>query len=399
MRVLVATDQWSPDVIGGSARVATATAEGFAKGGDDVTVLAPRIAGLAATERVGGVELHRSIRRGPLPQTIGDTLGTWQSARRMREPSVLAAHQATGAVGLTSAHPGVPLLCVFHASAPLEQRFLRPQLSRARRGGSVLLDPMLVQLERTAIRRAAVIAVLSEYSRDLLLSRHPSASDRIALVSGGVDVERFSAGDATRTREAYGIPADARFVLTVRRLEPRMGVEELLRAVSVLVRDGVRLNLAIAGGGMLESQLRTLAGTLGLDGHVRFLGRVPDDDLPGLYAAADLFVLPTVAYEGFGMATVEALAAGTPVVGTAIGATPEILGPLGQDFVSPTAEPSQLAATMRQALKSISPELRARCAEYASAAFGWERAIGPWNDALLRAARSRAPKADLRSSH
>jgi glycosyltransferase involved in cell wall biosynthesis len=169
-----------------------------------------------------------------------------------------------------------------------------------------------------------------------------------------------------------------------------MGVEELLRAVSVLVREGVRVNVAIAGVGMLESQLRALAATLGLDGHVRFLGRVPDGDLPGLYAAADLFVLPTIAYEGFGMATVEALAAGTPVVGTAIGATPEILGPLGRGLISPTAEPGQLAATIRHALESVSPELRALCADYASATFGWKGAMGLWNAALLRAAHSRA---------
>lgn len=397
MRVLIATDQWSPDAIGGSAGVATATAQGFAERGDDVTVVAPRIAGLASIEQVGGVELHRSIRRGLLPQTIGDALGTWRSARRLPTPNVLVAHQSTGAVGLTNAHPGIPLLYVFHASAPLEQRFLRRRLRFARRGASVLLDPLQVWLEQTAVRRAAVIAVLSEYSRDLLLSRHPSAADRVAVVSGGVDVERFSSGDGRKTREAYGIPADESLVLTVRRLEPRMGVEELLRAVSVLVREGVPVNVAIAGTGMLESQLRALAAALGLDGHVRFLGRVPDDDLPGLYAAADLFVLPTLAYEGFGMATVEALAAGTPVVGTAIGATPEILGPLGRGLVSPTAEPAQLAATIRGALESVAPELRALCAEYAAVTFRWEAAIGPWNAALLRAAQSQAPKAVLRA--
>jgi glycosyltransferase involved in cell wall biosynthesis len=386
MRIVVGTDQWSPDVVGGSARVAASTALHLGARGHEVTVVAPRMDGLSTVERQGDVDLHRSIRRGVLPQTISDVLETWRWAVRRTRPDLLVAHQVTNAVGLLAAHPRVPLLYVFHASVPLEQRFLRRRERPIRRLSRLLLDPLLVLLEAVAVRRAATIAVLSDYSRGLLLARYPSARDRTVLVQGGVEFEAFAHGDGVQARESFAIPPDVPFVLTVRRLAPRMGVEELLRAVDVLVRKGTRLTLGIAGAGPLSGHLRDVARELQLDGHVRFFGRVHEDDLPGLYAAADLFVLPTVAYEGFGMSTVEALAAGTPVVGTTVGATPEILGPLDERLLSPTAAPEQLAATIEQALAATSPDLRARCRDYARTRYRWEVAIETWQHAVARAA-------------
>ena len=115
---------------------------------------------------------------------------------------------------------------------------------------------------------------------------------------------------------------------------------------------------------------------------MRFLGRVSESELRALYAAADLFVLPTVAYEGFGMSTVEALASGTPVLGTAVGATPEILAPIDEALIVPRADANALAAGLRRVIPLLTPELRARCAERARAEYAWEVAILPWEAAL-----------------
>jgi glycosyltransferase involved in cell wall biosynthesis len=301
-------------------------------------------------------------------------------------PEVLVAHQATNAVGLLAAHPRAPFLYVFHASVPLEQRFLRRQLALAGKVVRLLLDPLFVLLERIAVGHADVIVVLSEYSRGIVLARHPSAAGRVVLVRGGVDYDAFANGDGAATRVEYGIPGDRPFVLTVRRLEPRMGVEELLRAVGILRDKGVEVTVGVAGTGASGPSLEQLAHRLGLNQHVRFFGRVPDADLPGLYAAADLFVLPTVAYEGFGMSTVEALAAGTPVVGTPVGATPEILSPLDPQLVSRSTRPEDLAAAIESAIASTSAGQRERCAEYARDRFRWETAIESWQAALVATA-------------
>jgi glycosyltransferase involved in cell wall biosynthesis len=104
---------------------------------------------------------------------------------------------------------------------------------------------------------------------------------------------------------------------------------------------------------------------------VRFVGRVAEDELLDWYRAADLFVLPTVAYEGFGMVTVKALASGTPVVGTPAGATPELLEPLDQRLVARGSDPDSLAAAIREALAFIGDDFRTRCREYPLARFDW----------------------------
>ena len=116
---------------------------------------------------------------------------------------------------------------------------------------------------------------------------------------------------------------------------------------------------------------------------MRFVGRVAEDALPDWYRAADLFVLPTVAYEGFGMATVEALASGTPVVGTPAGATPELLEPLDPRLVAAGSDPDSLAVAIRDALAFIDDDFRDRCRDYAVARFGWDRVTRTWEEELV----------------
>jgi glycosyltransferase involved in cell wall biosynthesis len=216
----------------------------------------------------------------------------------------------------------------------------------------------------------------------LVLDARPDAGDRIALVAGGIDGTQFTPGiaAAAAVRARWQIPADRSFLLTVRRLEPRMGLEELLQALRLLLDRGHACTLGIAGAGMLEPRLRELATRLELLQDVRFLGRVPEQDLAPLYATADLFVLPTVAYEGFGMATIEALACGTPVVGTSVGATPELLRPLEPELIAPSPAPNDLATAVERALGRT--DLGPRCAEYAHRRYDWERVIEGWESAL-----------------
>lgn len=120
---------------------------------------------------------------------------------------------------------------------------------------------------------------------------------------------------------------------------------------------------------------------LGLEDHVRLLGFVPDEDLPRYYGAADAFVLPTRQLEGFGLVTVEALACGTPVLGTPIGATPEILGPLEPSLLSRDASAEAMADTLAWFLEMLASapasveRLRAACRHHAETHYGWEHAI------------------------
>jgi glycosyltransferase involved in cell wall biosynthesis len=140
------------------------------------------------------------------------------------------------------------------------------------------------------------------------------------------------------------------------------------------------------GGGTLEKKLHHLAVSLGIDDHVQFVGKIADDELRDWYRAADLFVLPTLAEEGFGMVTAEALSAGTAVVGTAIGATPELLAPLDPRLIADGTDPAALAAAIRRGLALATDEFRRRCREYACSQLSWEKTLPGWEQALLEAA-------------
>ena len=393
MRILVATDQWFPDFHGGSARVATETARRLAERGHEVVVLAPRVAGEPERFTSGTLTLMRTLPRTIVPQTITDVVATARRARSLEGSfDVVVGHQGTTATGLARACRKTPLVRVFHASGAREARFLRAQRSAGRETlSAAVLGPLLSVLERASVGAAAGIVVLSEFSRSLLLEDYPAAAGRVLLAVGGVDTDAFAPRDRAAARQRLGLDRDETVVFTLRRLEPRMGLEELLRATArVLARR--RLRLVIAGTGFLAAHLGDVARELGIAERVGFAGRVPDDRLPDWYSAADLVAMPTVAYEGFGLVTAEALACGTPVVGTRVGATPELLEPLEPRLLAPGPDPETLAAALERGLDLAGPELRVRCREHALTRLSWASAIDSWERALEEtAARRRTP--------
>jgi glycosyltransferase involved in cell wall biosynthesis len=383
MKLLITTGQWFPDIVGGSGRVATETARRLAERGHHVTVIAPRHAGAPAIARDGTLTVHRVLARSALPSTLTDITGTWRAARRLRGErfDLVVAHQTTGAVGALAAATGAPLALVYHASAVRELRFLR---TRLRPGARLLatypLEPVLLGSERIAIARATRTLVLSEFSRSLINEDHPRHADRVVGVLGGVDVDQFA--PLEDARERLGLSRTTPLLVTARRLEPRMGIDVLLRAL-VHVPEA---HLAVIGAGSSEPRLRRLAQTLGVVARTQFLGRVADADLRTWYAAADVVVMPTAAYEGFGLVTAEALSCGTPVVATPVGASPELLRPLDPDLVASTASAEELATAIGHALSDGSGELRARCREYAVSRYAWDTVMPDWERALEVAA-------------
>jgi glycosyltransferase involved in cell wall biosynthesis len=390
VRILVASGEWFPDAKSGFARVVTETAKKLAERGHEVTVLAPR-KGREATETAdGSLLIRRVLSRNALPLTFTDVAQIRKHARayRMSSFDLLLAHGSMAAVGFWASALRVPLVLTFHASLSREVRFSRSRLPLGKeRFSGYALELPLILMERAAVKHADRILLLSDFSRSILLADHPNAAAKARRVVGGVDVHSFAQEDGpSAARHRLGVPGDVPLLLTVRRLEPRMGLERLLMAAQELVRSH-DLVLVIVGRGSLEGRLRRLCRDLGLEGRVRFVGQVADDELRDWYRAADLFVLPTIAYEGFGMATVEALASGTPVVGTPVGATPELLEPLDTRLVARNSEPEALTAAIAGALELSGPEFRQRCRDYAAANFAWGKVIIDWERELEAAAQ------------
>jgi glycosyltransferase involved in cell wall biosynthesis len=166
---------------------------------------------------------------------------------------------------------------------------------------------------------------------------------KVEIIRNAVDVRRFrqQSGGALR-RELRGVPARP-IVLALARLDAQKGLFDLLEA-AVLVPDA---NFVIAGDGQERKRLEDTARTLAVDGRVLFLGH--REDVPELLAACDLFVLPSL-YEGFPLSVLEAMAAGRPVVATAIGGTEEAVINGETGLLVPPHDPAALAAAIRSLL-------------------------------------------------
>lgn len=399
MRILAATHQWFPDYTGGSARVATETARALARRGHELVVLAPR-GKTPAGDPEAALSVNRALPRGRLPRTLTDVLWTAAHARRLGRSSfdVLVAHHPTTAIGLSAAGLEAPLVFVYHASVVRELAMLRATLAPgARRLASHSIGLALAQLEQRTVACAERVVVLSEYSRSLVAMDYPSASPRVCIAPGGVDQHAFApAADRMALRRSLGLEVEGPLVLGVRRLEPCLGLETLLEAVSLL-RPSPAPTLALAGQGSLAPELSRLGGEVGLNGRLKLLGNPPPEVLRALYAAADVFVMSPAPHEGFGLATLEALASGTPAVGAPLGATPELLEPLEPRLVATESSGPGLGEAIERALELSDPSLRRRCREYAVNRYGWDRVAERWEQ-VLAVATSRRPTSGVTKS-
>lgn len=319
-----------------------AEADVRATGSGAERVLAGHVAALAARGHrvtvVSGGRGAPSVDAGVEIRRIGWSVATpwWartEARRAVQDGAVDAVliYHALPARWLPPFAPA-PSLYLFLSSWPEEYAVRHPAAHALRRAAGMRVRHAL---EGRALTRATRILPMSRFMADRVRALHDVPDDRLRLVPGGVDAARFAPRDRARVRRTLGLPAAAPVVLTLRNLEPRMGVDALIDAMPGVRRRQPDAILVVGGSGPLRATLERRAGQLGLDGAVRFTGFVDEARLPDLYAAADLFVLPTQALEGFGLVTLESLACGTPVIGTPVGATPELLAPLDPGLVLP----------------------------------------------------------------
>jgi len=207
-----------------------------------------------------------------------------------------------------------PLVLTSHGTSYDEARSVDPQ-SPPDYLFRYVFHPINVVLDAVSGRFADRIIAVSDHTREQLRDLYRFDESKLVTVPPGIDTDRF--GQTTGAHPS--VSDDRTSILVLSRLDPRKGIDKAVRAFARL--DGIDAELLIAGTGRLEFSLKELAEELGVRGDVQFLGFVPDEELPELYASADLFVLPSE-YEGFGIVFLEAMACGTPVVGTAVGGVP-----------------------------------------------------------------------------
>jgi len=228
-----------------------------------------------------------------------------------------------------------------------------------------------LMLERQVYSTANRVIVLSEAFAKIAHLDYGIPREIIRIVPGAVDVGRFNIVQSrSEARERLGWPSDRRIVVSVRRLVSRMGLDRLIDAFAAIHQAHPDVVLYLVGKGRLRTELEQRAAALNLTEKIRFQGFVPDGQLPLVYRAADLSIVPTVALEGFGLVAAESLAAGTPCVVTPVGGLPDIVSGLSSDLVLRSIDTSSLADGLSRFLSgAVELPSDSRCLEHVSKHF------------------------------
>ncbi|MDP3911623.1 MAG: glycosyltransferase family 4 protein [Gemmatimonadales bacterium] len=219
---------------------------------------------------------------------------------------------------------------------------------RARLTAQALLGSAAAVIANSQWTREQAQKVLRELGLDPL-------AEQVRLIPLGTDPEQFRPGVDTRAvRARYGLNGEP-WVLTVARLEPYKGVDTALKAVAQCRREGLTVGYLIVGSGKKRAQFVRLASDLGIAEAVRFVGNVPDADLPALYNSAAAYVgvsrrADGSRVEGFGVALAEASACGLPVVAGQSGGLAEAVQDGETGLVVDSDDPAAVAAAIRRLL-------------------------------------------------
>ena len=264
----------------------------------------------------------------------------FEAAAASFAPDVVHIHQPLPAfLSISPAYCG-PIVYSFYAPWPEEFKIKASPWPRLLRRW---MAPALGRVEGLMVRRAAAVVVLSDYSRRQVNELYRRDT---VLIPGGVDCGRFQPKDREHRKLQVRL-------ITLRNLVPRMGLPGLVRSMKLLPPH---VTLEIGGDGPLRLELEKLIAALDLKARVRLLGHVAEARLPEFYASADWFVLSTSALEGFGLVILESLACGTPVVGTRVGAIPELLERFDPAWVIDDPTPEAIARTLNALIGRPTPD-------------------------------------------
>ncbi|MCP4120494.1 MAG: glycosyltransferase, partial [Bacteroidetes bacterium] len=392
--ILIASQAWHKENFGGAFKLAGEFAQYLAGCGYDVHFL-------CGTDKVNysnpthkdGMKIWRyKFPKAPSPSPanlLGHIYGTWSLARRIsREADIGCLNGHSPLQFLAASHALRHNNCqkVYSVHSPFVEELKinwemaetnHPPASNFKFQVSSFKKRLALrvvrQLEKMIYNQAHKIQCDSSYSLSVISDQYPNSVKSKGMVCPGwVDLDRFQpASSRDQARKKLGFPWEIGVptFLSVRRLERRMGLDNLIVACGILKDEGHQFRLLIGGAGPLKDEIEHEISRLGLHQVVYLLGRISETDLPLSYAAADCFVLPTRALECFGLIVLEAFACNTPVIATPVGSIPEVMGKYGdQGWLAADTSGQAIANQMRNFL---SGEMKTNPAKLRSHAMGY----------------------------
>ncbi len=387
MKILMLADVFYPDTVGGAGRVAYHLSDELCLRGHEIHVITRNTGGKLPDhqeiQKNLSVHRFRSTENESFLSFIFEILNTTSLSRHLTRNisfDLVCTHQSLVGIGplISTSLKNIPTIHYFHS--PWHEEFLiKKQREHAKPGiKESAIAFLMKKIEGRVLRKANKVIVLSRYMLEKVSSIHSYCKSKLIKVPGGVDLHRYRLpiGGKRAVRDTLGLSQNKTIFLTVRNLVPRMGLENLIEAFSQsnILRD--KGLLLIGGKGFLGKSLKQKVQDSALQNSVRFLGYIQEEDLPQMYQAANFFVLPTRKLEGFGLVILEAMASGTPVLGTPIGGIPEVIGPFDRKLLFNGIDWQHLKSKMEEVVHDAPQELRwapQACRDYVEENFSWHR--------------------------
>jgi glycosyltransferase involved in cell wall biosynthesis len=362
---------WFPNRAGGLNRYVYELVQQLATDGDRVNLL-----GLDMPIGLGEPMPLSNLRLTDLANSsLSTPARLWQVRQRLRQPDLRQQLAQSESINLHFALYSLPLLAQLPKDKPITFTFHGPWAGETRQEGANGLSIALQSwIEHRVYRRCDRFITLSQAFADILHRDYGVNQAQIHTIPGGINTTSFQDNlSRVEARRRMGFPPNRPILFTPRRLVQRMGIGNLLEALAIVKHQVPEVWLAIAGKGPQRDQLEAQAQALGLADHVKFLGYVPDDQLPIAYQAADLTVVPSQSLEGFGLILLESLASGTPVLSTPVGGMPEVLRPFDPNLVCEDRSAGAIADRLQSILTgAIKLPERSACRDYAVTHYDWK---------------------------
>lgn len=246
-----------------------------------------------------------------------------------------------------------------YVAARVARRFGLP-LAITLHGSDVFMaerNPLFRRMAATALAQAAHVTSCSPELKDRLVALGGREHEaKVVLLANGTDLTAPAAAeDAAAVRARWNLPAGGPLLVAVGRLVDKKGFDVLLAALPAILAAHPTAHLALGGGGDLEPALRALAARSGVADRVTFTGLLAHPEVLALIAAGDVFLMPSIRdprgnVDGLPIVVLEAMAAGKPVVGTAVSGLPLAILPGETGLLVPEKDPRALAAAVSELL-------------------------------------------------
>lgn len=371
MKILVSAPYFYPKP-GGLEYYSYNICKGLKKFGADIIVVTSS-EGKAATEDVDGMKIYRLPYLFRLSNTPINP--KWAAAIRKiiekEKPDIINGHLpvpfAADIAARIAKEENIPFILTYHNDL-VKDNLLLNFLSKSY---YLLLGNATLDMSNRIIVTSEYYALKSPY-----LKAH---SQKIEIVSPGVDINRFNLGvDEEYLKKKHGLKQKViLFVGQLDKTHQHKGLNYLIEAVGTVKKE-INATLVVAGRGDYIDYYRRLAKKSDLEDEVIFTGYIADEELPYYYRGSDVFVLPSYTEsEGFGMSLIEAMACGTPVIGTNIGGIPYVIEPEKDGLLVPPRDSKGLAGAIIRVLKNEdwTSELGKNGHKKVKNNFSWDKAV------------------------